>query len=175
MFILLHLLKFAKSTSIAFEICLIYSLFLPQSLKYSKGMSSDNDSVSSFDSGSGSGRSGDEGSGQLANEGGIPIEVIVEKREDLAEEIAESSLSAKAGYKWVVVNVRTQYSLFRRSCILNVWLNCVSILERGPRRSIVCFERVNFVDCICHDQEGATEGFFYMYVSFFSITYVDSL
>jgi len=94
-----HLLKSEKSTSDAFEICPIYSLFLPPSLKYSKGMSSDSDNVSSSDSGSGSERSMYEGSGQLAGERGIPMEVIVETREDLAKEIAESSLPAKARYE----------------------------------------------------------------------------
>jgi len=82
-------------------------------------MSSDSDNVSSSDSGSGSERSMYEGSGQLAGERGIPMEVIVETREDLAKEIAESSLPAKARYEWVATDMRTQYSLFRWSRILN--------------------------------------------------------
>jgi len=131
-------------------------------------MSSDSDSMSSSNSGSGSGRLGDEGSGQLANEGGIPMEVTVETREDSVEEIAESSLSAKAGYELVAADVRTQYSLFRWSRILNAWLNYVPILEWGTRRSIVALERVSDVDCVCHGKEGAIEGFFYMYMCHFS-------
>jgi len=54
-------------------------------------MFSDSDSMSSYDSGSGSERSGDEGSGHLAGEGGIPMEVTLETREDLVEEIDENS------------------------------------------------------------------------------------
>jgi len=131
-------------------------------------MSRDSDSMSSPDSGSGSAWSRDKRSGQLAGEGGIPMEVTIETREDPTEEIAESNLPVKARYEWVVVDVRTQYSLFRWSCILNAWLNCVPVLDRGTRRTIVSLEIVITIDFVCHGQEGATKGFFYMYMCHFS-------
>ncbi|QCD79043.1 hypothetical protein DEO72_LG1g2680 [Vigna unguiculata] len=82
-------------------------------------MSSDNNSVSSPSSSSGSGRSREEcngrsmseGSGQLAGVGRIPIEVNVETRQDSLEELAESSLPIRVGYRWVAEDVQTQYSL----------------------------------------------------------------
>jgi len=96
------------------------------------------------------------------------MEVTVETREDPAKEIAESNLPAKVRYEWVVADVRTHYSLFRWSRILNAWLNCVLVLERGTRRSTISLERVSVVECVCHSQEGAKEGFFYMYMCHFS-------
>ena len=47
------------------------------------------------------------------------MEVTTEIREDLLEEIAESSLPARARYGWVAEDVRTQHSLFRWSRLLN--------------------------------------------------------
>lgn len=154
MLILLHLLKFEKSTLCACEICPIYSLSLPPSKNYKKGMSSDNDSVPSSNSGSGSGqsrgegrgRSRGDGSGQLASEGRIPMDVTVETREDLTEEIAESSLLARAEYGLVFEDVRTQYSLFKWSCLLTSSLNCILVIQRGIRRDIMSLERVNAID-----------------------------
>jgi len=54
-------------------------------------------------------------SGQLAGEGRIPMEVTTETTEDPPEEVAESSLPARAGYGWVVGDVRMQHSLFKWS------------------------------------------------------------
>ena len=51
--------------------------------------------------------------------GRIPMETITEVREDPPEEIAESSWPAKAGYDWVVADVRNQSSLFQWSKLLN--------------------------------------------------------
>ena len=65
-----------------------------------------------------------------------------ETREDSAEKISESNLPKKAKYEWVAADVRTKYSLFRWSRILNGWLNCVPVLERGTRRSIVSFDEI---------------------------------
>jgi len=114
-------------------------------------MSSDSDSMSSSGSGSESGRFGDEGSGHLASERGIPMEVTLETRVDRTKEVAENDLPEIVGYEWVAANVRTQYSLFRWSRILNAWLNCVPVLERGTRPNIVSLERVSVVECVCHD------------------------
>jgi len=49
---------------------------------------------------------------ESGNVGRIPMERIVEVREDPPEELAESSWPVKTGYKWVVANVRTQQSIF---------------------------------------------------------------
>jgi len=143
-------------------------------------MSSASGSVSSSSMGSGSehtgegvsSRSGSGVSGQLAGERRIPMEVTMEKREDSLEEIAESSLPARARYRWVAEDVRTQHSLFRGSRLLKSWLNCIPVFEKGARRDIVALERVSAIDCICHGQEGASEGFFYMYMCHFSQLYV---
>jgi len=123
-------------------------------------------------SASGSVWSGSGVSGQLAGEGRIPIEVTTETREDPLEEIIESSLSTRAGYRWVVEDVRMQHSLFRWSRLLKSWLNCIPIFERGAQRDIVALERVIAIDCICHGQEGASEEFFYKYMCHFSQLYV---
>ncbi|QCD78684.1 hypothetical protein DEO72_LG1g2320 [Vigna unguiculata] len=112
-------------------------------------MSSVSGSVSSSSMGSGSehtregvsSRSGSGASGQLAGEGRIRIEVTTETREDPPEEIVESSLSARAGYRWVAE------MLFRWSRLLKSWLNCIPIFERGVQRDIVALERVNAIDC----------------------------
>ena len=149
MSILLHLLEFEKSDLCTCEICPVHPLFLPSS-KTEKGMSSDNNSVSSPSSSSGSGRSREEcngrsmgeGSGQLAGVGRIPIEVTVETRQDSPEELAESSLSIRVGYRWVAEDVQTQYSLCK-------WFR-LPIFKRNIRRNIMSLERVNAIDCICH-------------------------
>ena len=57
-------------------------------------------------------------------------------------------------------DVRTQHSLFRWSRLLKSWLNCIPILERNISRDIVALERVSAIECVCHDQEGASEEFF---------------
>ena len=36
----------------------------------------------------------------------------------------------------------------------------------------MALDRVCAIDCICHDQEGASEGFFYMYICHFTQMYV---
>ncbi|QCD86570.1 hypothetical protein DEO72_LG3g1094 [Vigna unguiculata] len=100
------------------------------------------------------------------------MEVTTEIREDPSEEIAESSLSARAGYGWVAEDVRTQHSLFIWSQLLKSWLNCIPVLERSVWRDIVALERVNAIDCVCHGHEGASEEFFYMYMCDFSQLYV---
>jgi len=45
----------------------------------------------------------------------IPMERIIEVREDPLEELAESSWPVKTGYEWVAADVRTQQSLFQWS------------------------------------------------------------
>jgi len=137
-------------------------------------MSSSSDRVSL--SGSGSERSEDNGSSrddtsdreEMGNIGRIPMERVVEVREDPPEELAESSWLAKIGYEWVAANVRTQQSLFRWSRLLRSWLNCTPIFEKGARRDIVAPERVTAVECVCHGREGSAEEFFYMYMCHFS-------
>jgi len=44
--------------------------------------------------------------------GRIPMEMVTEVREDHLEEITESNWPAKAGYEWIVTDVRNQSSLF---------------------------------------------------------------
>jgi len=100
------------------------------------------------------------------------MEVTTETRKDPSEEIAESSLPARAEYGWVAEDVRTQHSLFIWSQLLKSWLNCIPVLERSVQRDIVALERVSAIDCICHGQEGAFEEFFYMYMCDFSQLYV---
>ena len=48
----------------------------------------------------------------MGSVGRIPMERVVETREDLPEELAESNWPAKTGYEWVAADVRTQRSLF---------------------------------------------------------------
>ena len=86
--------------------------------------------------------------------------------------MAQSNWPVKAGYEWVAEEVRTQYSLFRWSRLLKLWLNCVPVFERGARKDIVALERVNAIDCVCHGREGATEEFFYVYMCHFSQLYI---
>jgi len=77
-------------------------------------MSSSSDRFSLSDSGSE--RSRDSGSSQGDNSdreevgsvGRIPVERVVEIREDPPEELAESNWPAKTGYEWVAADVRTQ-------------------------------------------------------------------
>jgi len=82
-------------------------------------MSSDSDSSSTSGSGSRSGESRNEGSGYLFGERGVQIEVIHETRENPPKEVAVNNMPAKAGYEWVATDVRTQYSLFGWSRLLN--------------------------------------------------------
>ncbi|QCD79148.1 hypothetical protein DEO72_LG1g2787 [Vigna unguiculata] len=81
--------------------------------------SSDRVSLSSSSSeqsgGSGSSQSGSSDREQPRNVGRSPMERTIEVREDPLEELAESSWPAKAGYEWVAVDVRTQYSIFQWS------------------------------------------------------------
>ncbi|QCD78932.1 hypothetical protein DEO72_LG1g2568 [Vigna unguiculata] len=129
-------------------------------------MSSVSGSVSLSSSGSGSERLGEDGSsrsdsgsrGQLVGAGRIPMETITKTREDPLEEVAESIWPAKVGYEWVAEDVRTQHSLSRWSRLLKSWLNCILVLERNISRNIVALERVSAIDCVCHGQEGASEG-----------------
>jgi len=169
----IHLGSFARSLREVIcvrEICPIHSLFLLSSLISQKGMSSVSGSVSLSRSGSESERSGGDmssrsgsgSSGQLIGEGRILMETTTETREDPPEELAESSWTAKAGYRWVAKDVRTQHSLFRWSRVLKSWLNCIPIFERGVWKDIVALERVRAIDCVCHGQEEAFEKFFYM-------------
>jgi len=67
--------------------------------------------------------------------------------------MAESSLPGRGGYEWVAPNVRTQYSLFRWSRLLEWWLMCVRILERGISSDIVSLERVSAIEYVCHNQD----------------------
>jgi len=100
-------------------------------------MPSSSDRVSLSDSGSE--RSRDSGSSrddisdreETGSIGGIPMERVVEVREDPPEELAESNWPAKAEYEWVAANVRTQRSLFRWSRLFRSWLNCTHIFEKG--------------------------------------------
>jgi len=62
------------------------------------------------------------------------MEVTTKTREDPQEEIAESSLSARARYGWVAGYERTQHYLFKWSWLLKSWLNCIPIFERNIRR-----------------------------------------
>jgi len=139
-------------------------------------MSSASDSVSLSSSSSGSEHSRGDGSsrsdsgsgGQTVCVGRIPMETVTEIREDPPEELAESNWPTEIGYEWVAEDVRTQHSLFKWSRLLKSWLNCIPILERNVSRDVVALERVSVVDCVCHSQEGATKGFFYMYMCHFS-------
>jgi len=106
------------------------------------------------------------------NVSGIPKETVREVREDPPEELAESNWPAKGGYGWVAADVRNQSSLFWWSRLLNSWLNCTSVIAKGVSRSIVSLERVSAIDRVCHEQEGATKMFFYMYMCHFSQLHV---
>jgi len=137
-------------------------------------MSSSSDRVSLSDSGSE--RSRDNGSSrgdnidreEMGSIGRIPMERVVEVKEDPPEELAESNWPAKTRHEWVAADVRTQYSLFSWSCLLRSWLNCTPIFEKGAQRDIVAPERVTVVECVCHGREGSVEEFFYMYMYHFS-------
>jgi len=136
-------------------------------------VSSSSDRVSLSDSGSK--RSRDNGSSrddtrdreEMGSIGRIPMEMVVEVREDPPKELAESNWPVKTGYEWVVADVQTQRSLFRWSRLLRSWLNCTPIFEKGAQRDIVAPERVTVVKCVCHDREGSAEEFFYMYMCHF--------
>jgi len=112
-------------------------------------MFSDNGSSSSSGSGNSSGELGNEGSSHLAGEGGIEMEIIVDTREDPPEKVTESSLPVRVEYEWVAVDVKTQYSLFKWSWLLNSWLKCIRVFERGTSLDIVSLEQVNVVQCVC--------------------------
>jgi len=143
-------------------------------------MSNTGDNVSLSSSSSGSGRSREDGSrqsddgsgGPAVGMGRIPMETLTEVREDLLEEIAESSWPAKADYEWVATDVHNQSSLFRWSRLLKSWLNYTFIVGRDLSRDIVSLERVNVAECLCHSQEGAVQKFFYMYMCHFSQLHV---
>ncbi|QCD82377.1 Transposase putative [Vigna unguiculata] len=109
--------------------------------------SSDRVSLSSSSSersrGSESSRADSSDREEIGNVGRIPMERVVEVREDPPEELAESSWPAKAGYEWVAT-------------------------DKGARRDIVVPERVTAVECVCHGRERAAEDFFYMYMCHFS-------
>jgi len=64
--------------------------------------------------------------------------------------------------------VRTQYSLFKWSRLLNSWLKCISVFEKGTSPDITSLEPMNVVECVCHGQGDAEEGFFYVYMCHFS-------
>ena len=104
---------------------------------------------------------------EMGSIGRIPMERVVEVREDLPDELAESNWPAKTGYEWVAADVGTQRSLFRWSRLLRSWWNCTTVFEKGVQRDIVAPERVTAVECVCHGQEGSTEEFFYMYMCHF--------
>jgi len=70
-------------------------------------MCSDSDSTSTSGSRSRIAKSGNKGSDHLVGKRRISMEVILETRVDMPKEVAESSLSAKARYKWVAAKVRT--------------------------------------------------------------------
>ena len=108
------------------------------------------------------------GSGYFFDEGGVQMEVIPETREDPLEEVAEISLPTKVGYEWVATYMRTQHSLFRWSWLLSSWLKCIPIFEKGISLDIVSLERVSVVECVCHGQGDAEEGFFYVNMCHFS-------
>jgi len=115
--------------------------------------SSDRVSLSSSSSersgGSGSSRANSRYREETRNVGRIPMERVVEVREDPPEKLAESSWPVKAGYEWVAADVRTQQFLFRWSWLLKSWLNCTSIFEKGARRDIMVLERVTAMKCVC--------------------------
>jgi len=117
-------------------------------------------------------RLGDEGMSSVVGTSGMPMEVVREVGEDPPEELEESNWPSKGGYGWVAGDVRDQSSLFRWSRLLNSWLNCTPVISKGVNRGIVCLERVNAIDQVCHGQEGATEKFFYMYMCHFSQLHV---
>jgi len=104
-------------------------------------MSSSSDRVSLSDSGSE--RSRDSGSSrddtsdreEVGSVGRIPIERVVEVREDPPEELAESNWPTK---------------VFRWSCLLRSWLNCTPIFEKGAQRDVIAPEWVIAVECVCH-------------------------
>ncbi|QCD82373.1 hypothetical protein DEO72_LG2g2709 [Vigna unguiculata] len=137
-------------------------------------MSSSSDRVSLSDSGSepsrdsGSSREDTSDREEMGSIGRIPMERVVEVREDPPEELAESNWPAKTEYEWVTADVRTQRSLFWRSRLLRSWLNCTPIFEKGAQRDIVAPERVTVVECVCHGREESAEEFFYMYMCHFS-------
>jgi len=98
------------------------------------------------------------------------MEVTIETREDPPKEVAESNLPERAGYGWVAEDVRTRHSLFRWSRLLNSWLNNIPVLERNISQDIVALERLSAIDCVCHIQEEASEGFFlHVHVPFLSV------
>ena len=84
----------------------------------------------------------------MGSVGRIPVERVVEIREDPPEELAESNWSAKTGYDWVAEDVRTQRLLFRWLRLLKSWLNA--------RRDIIALEQVTVVECACHGRAGSS-------------------
>ncbi|QCD86856.1 hypothetical protein DEO72_LG3g1384 [Vigna unguiculata] len=118
------------------------------------------------------GRLGGEGTSSGVVTSGMPMEVVREVQEDPPEELEESNWPAKGGYGWVAADVCDQSSLFRWSRLLNSWLNCTPVMSRDVSGDIVSLERVSAIDRVCHEQERATEKFFYMYMCHFSQLYV---
>jgi len=64
----------------------------------------------------------------------------------LVKGVAKSSLLARGRYGWVARDVRTQYSLFKWSQLLESWLMCIRVLERGVSSYIISLEHVSGVD-----------------------------
>jgi len=114
----------------------------------------------------------EESTSHAAMVGRISMETVTEVREDPLEEIAESNWLAKGSYAWVAVDVHNQSSLFQWSRLLNSWLNCTPVIAKGVNRGIISLERVSVIDRVCHEQEGATEKHFYMYMCHFSQLHV---
>jgi len=143
-------------------------------------MSSSSDTVSLSSTSSGSIESGkcvgrrveEESTSPVAMVVIIPMETVTEVRENPPEEIAKSNWPAKAGYEWVTTDVHNQSSLFWWSRLVNSWLYCTPIIAKGVDRGIVSLERVSAIERVCHDQEGAIEKFFYMYMCHFSQLHV---
>jgi len=147
-------------------------------LEKRKGMSS-SDSVSLSTSSSESIESGrsrgryvkEESTSSGGVVGGIPMETVIEVREDPPEELAESNWLAKDDYGWVAADVRNQSSLFRWSRLLNSWLNCTPVIAKGVSGSIVSLERVSVIDRVCHGQEGGNRKvLLYVHVPLLSAT-----
>jgi len=109
-FTLSHLQKIC---SCAFQSCLISSLPPPSSFLKKSGMSSSSDRVSLLDSGSkrsrdsGSSRDDTSNREEMGSIGRIPVEMVVEIREDPPEELVKSNWPAKARYEWVAADVQT--------------------------------------------------------------------
>jgi len=87
--------------------------------------------------GSGSSQSTSSDREQLGGVGRILMETTIEVMEYPPKELAKSNWPTKAGYEWVAMDVRTQYSILWWLQLLKMWLNCTPIFEKGARRDIV--------------------------------------